>query len=178
MATARRSGVLALCMALAAACADATTSGSGPTILAVGPAQGASGVNPTVSVSVSFSHAMMAGTEAYVALHEASVSGPVVAGASTWSEDRKTLTFLPAAPLKPATTYVLHIAPTMMTAGGQRLDHRGCAALGGQSVTAGMMDGSGMMGGTMGGTMGSGMMGPGWEMTGAWHGMAFTFLTA
>lgn len=174
MPMARRSGVLALCMALAAACADAITSGSGATILAVVPAQGASGVSPTAPVTVTFSHAMMPGTEAYVALHEGSVSGPAVAGASTWSEDRQTLTFLPATPLQPATTYVLHVAPTMTTAAGRRLDHAGCATLGGQSVTSGMMGGSGRMGETMS----SGMMGAGWQAAGASHGMAFSFSTA
>ena len=174
MPMARRSRGVVLFMVLATACADAVTSGRGPTILSVIPAQGASGVSPTAPVTVTFSHAMMPGTETYVALHEGSVSGPAVAGASTWSGDRQTLTFLPATPLQPARTYVLHVAPTMTTAAGRRLDHAGCAALGGQSVTSGMMDGSGMMGGTMG----SGMMGAGWQAAGASHGMAFTFSTA
>lgn len=149
------------------------TTGPAPVVVSVAPASGATGVDPATPVVVVFSHLMMRGMEASVVLHEGSVSGPVVAGTSTWSVDGTTLTFSPGAPLRAATTYVLHLAPTMMSDAGGRLDHGACAGLGGQSVTGDMV-GRGMMGGGM---MGEGMTGDGWAMNGA-YGMTFVFTTA
>ena len=112
--------------------------------------------------------------ERNVVLHEGSITGPAVAGGATWSADRQTLTFVPAAPLRSSTTYVLHLAPTMMAQSGARLDHAGCSALGGTTVTSGMMGHETMGGGMMEGGMG----GSGWDMMNGSWGMSFVFTTA
>ena len=140
-----------------------------PVVLSVSPSNGETGVSTAGPVVVTFSHAMIAGMEMNVVLHEVSVTGPSVAGTATWSTDRTILSFVPAAALKSATTYVLHIAPTLRAASGQVLDHGSCASLGGRSVTSGMM-GGGMPGG--------GMMGGGWQMAEGSYGVIFSFTTA
>lgn len=165
----------------ATACSSSSTGpqGAAPTVLAIAPANGASAVSVTTPVVVNFSQAMMQGMEMYVVLHEGSVTGAAVAGTPTWSADRKTLTFTPATPLKPGSLYVLHLAPTMMAAGGEQVDHSACTALGGQNVTTTMMGGATTGGGIMGGgAMGSGMMGSGWQMANGSYGMIFSFTTA
>ena len=163
--------VILLSLGPLAACATDPVGVNEPraVVLSVSPADGETGVSAAVPVVVTFSHAMMAGMELNVVLHEASVTGPSVAGAATWSTDRKSLSFAPSAALKSATAYVLHIAPTLRTVSGQSLDHGACAALGGRSVTSGMM-GGGMPGG--------GMMGDGWQMAEGSYGVIFSFTTA
>lgn len=167
---------LALCsvLALAACSSSADPTAPAPVIISITPASGASGVSPTAPIAVTFSHPMQAGMEMNVALHEGSVTGAAVTGSATWSTDRRTLTFTPATPLASATTYVLHLAPTLVATTGQRVDHGGCTALGGQRVTSTMM-GNGMMGGS---ATGPGMMGDGWRMADGAHGMIFMFTTA
>ncbi len=140
-----------------------------PVVLSVSPANGETGVSAAGPVVVTFSHSMMAGMQLNVVLHEASVTGSAVAGTATWSTDRRTLSFVPSSPLKSATTYVLHIAPTLRAASGQALDHGSCAALGGRNVTSGMMSG---------GMPGGGMMGEGWQMAEGSYGVIFSFTTA
>lgn len=165
---------LAALAALACSSDSARPSGPTPTVVAVAPAAGTTGVSTTAPVVVTFSQPMMQGMEANVVLHQGAVTGPAVAGTATWSADRTTLTFTPAAPLQSATTYVLHLAPTLTGMNGQRLDHGSCSGIGGQGVTSGMMGSGGMMGGSMG----PGMMGDGWQMVGGSYGMFFTFTTA
>lgn len=166
--------VISLVLAGSACSSDGMrTTGPAPVVVSVAPASGATAVDPTSPVVVVFSHGMMRGTEANVVLHEGSVTGPVVAATSTWSVDGTTLTLAPWTPLRAATTYVFHLAPTMMSDAGGRLDHGACTELGGQSVTSDMV-GRGMMGG---GRMGGGMMGDGWAMNGS-YGMTFVFTTA
>lgn len=148
-----------------------------PTVVSVAPAAGATGVGTTAPIVIGFSHAMLQGMETNVVLHQGTVTGPAVAGTWTWSGDRRTLTFVPSAPLEAATTWVLHLAPTLTSAMGEPLDHGACAGLGGQGVTSGMM-GGGMPGGMMRDSMGPGMMGAGWRMAGGGYGMIFTFTTA
>lgn len=162
----RRSSLTALVViALLPACAGEGmhSTAPGPVVVSISPNSGATGVSPTSSVVVTFSQPMMRNMEASVILHESSITGASVAGSATWSADRQTLTFVPAAPLRSASTYVLHLAPTMMSESGARLDHAGCTRLGGATVTGGMM--------------GGGMMGSGWEMNGS-YGMSFVFTTA
>jgi hypothetical protein len=168
--------LVALSTALIGACShDGTrTMGPAPIVVSVAPASGATGVDPATPVVVVFSQRMMRGMEANVVLHEESVTGPVVSGTATWSVDGTTLTFAPGAPLRAATTYVLHLAPTMMSGAGSQLDHGACTALGGRSITSGSM-GAGMRGGGM---AGGGMMGDGWGMTDGAYGMTFVFTTA
>lgn len=169
-----RTALVALASLASMACANSSgPAEAAPGVLAVVPASGATGVSLTAPVVVTFSHSMMPGMEMNVMLHDGVVTGPVIAGSAAWSTDRRTLTFTPSAALKPGTTYLLHLAPTLVAANGQGIDHGACTSLGGQTVTGTMM-GGGMMGGGM---MGSGMMGSGWEMSSGSYGMIFRFTT-
>lgn len=138
------------------------------TVQSVSPASGAV-VATTTAVTVTFSHAMMPGMESLVVLHEGSITGPVVSSSAAWSPDRRTLTITPAAGVKAATTYVLHLAPGLRSASGNYVDHGSCSGMGGRSVSAGMMMGSRGMGG---------MMGAGWQAADGTYGMIFTFTTS
>lgn len=141
--------------------------GDGPLVQSVVPKAGATNVDASAPIVITFNRAMMSGMELLVALHEGSVTGPQVSGKPAWSADRMQLTFTPDQPLKPATTYVLHMSPNLMDVNGNRVDFGRCAqSVGGQP--AGMMN-----------TMGGGMMGAGWEPgAGTWgYGMTFTFTT-
>lgn len=157
---------------------DGPTAGpDSPAVLAVLPAAGAQSIDPSAPIVITFSRPMMAGMEASVVLHEGTVAGSPVAGTAVWSGDRTMLTFTPGAPLKPRTTYVLHMSPGLLGQNGQAINLRSCTALGGQTVTAGMM-GTSATGGMMNGTWGSGMMGNGWRAGDGTFGMYFTFTTS
>lgn len=136
-------------------------------LLSVSPAGGAAGVSITMPMTMRFSAPMASGMERYVLVHEGSLTGPVVAGRWSWSEDRRTLTFTPDAPLKARTTYYVHMGGAMRAANGAPLDAGSCAGLGARPVTGGMMQGPG-----------GGMMGPGWQGGDGGYGMVFTFTTA
>lgn len=183
--------ILPIAAALLAACSilESTTPlrtlTPGATVVqSVIPSGGATGVDPAAPVTSTFSHPMMAGMEMRVVLHEGSVSGPTVAGASAWSADRTQLTFTPSAPLKGQTTYVLHFSPDLEDATGAAIDWPACAGRVGGSAVSGSSfgaSGSGMMGdGGMGPGMGPGMMGSGWQPgSGTWgYGMVVSFATA
>lgn len=143
-------------------------------VLSVSPNGGATNVATTSPIALTFDHAMMAGMEQYVSLHQDSLTGPEVNGTTSWSSDHTKLTFTPAGSLSPATTYVLHIGGGMMDANDKPISYAQCPAFGGQSVTASMMDGGGMM---AGGGSGS-EMGNGWKGSDGNFGMEFTFTTA
>lgn len=132
----------------------------------VSPANGATSVSVTIPMVMRFSTPMGNGMEAYMAVHEASVTGPLVAGMWSWSTDHRVATFTPNAPLKAHTTYVIHMGGGVQGANGHPVDTASCTALGGRSVT------SGMMGGGM-----SGMMGNGWRRADGTYGMIFSFTT-
>lgn len=140
------------------------------------PRGGATGVDPAAPITIGFNHSMMPGMELLVLLHEGSVTGPAVAGTSTWSADRTLLTFTPSQTLKSNTSYVLHLSPNLKASSGQTINFASCAQLiGGQAVPGGMMNG-----GMMDGNAGQGMMsGPGWQAgSGMWgYGMILTFTT-
>lgn len=177
-----RAGAAGLAMIAAAvtgACSDEAT---GPdfreptALLSVQPAGGTVGVEVGTDVVVRFDHAIAEGMERYASLHEGSVVGPEVPGAWTRSADGATLTFSPAAPLKPATTYVIHLGGGMMDEDGEGVD-LGMHGLdmGGQWATGSMMTGG----------MGSGMTGSATHMGAGWqhpsngsYGMVFAFTTA
>jgi Big-like domain-containing protein len=140
-------------------------------VASVVPAGGSTGVDPTAPIVVSFTGMMRPGMELYAALHEGDVTGPVVRGSWTWSADRTTLTFTPAAPLKSQTRNTLHLGGGMRDAAGHPIDYSRCVSqYGGKWATSEMMGG---------GMMGNGsMMGPGWLAANGTYGMVFTFTTA
>ncbi len=166
--------LLACALPLLGGCASPAAPGSpqATALAAVVPAGGAVGVDPAGSVTVTFTHALMAGMERYAALHEGDVTGPVVAGTWALSADRSKLTFTPASPLKAKTTYTIHLGGGMMDAGGRPVDMDPGRMMGGQYAGGSMMGGGGMMGG------GSGMMGPGWQGANGMYGMIFSVTTA
>lgn len=155
-------------LALAVASCSNSTSPSAVRLLSVTPSASATGVSVMTPVVLTFSQAMMAGMETRVMLHEGSVSGPAADGVATWSANRTVLTFAPRAPLKPHTSYVIHLASQMQGANGAYLDHGSCTAHGGHSVTSEMMGGHHM----------EHMMEDGWRGADGTYGMAFSFTTA
>ncbi len=170
--------LLVVALPLLAGCgASDTPTAPGTTALAaVVPAGGAVGVDPAGGVTVTFSHAVMAGMEQYAALHEGDVTGPVVPGTWALSSDRTKLTFAPATPLKARTKYTIHLGGGMLGADGKPVNMGPGQMMGGQYASGSMMSGGGMGGGMMNG--GSGMMGPGWQGANGMYGMVFSFTTA
>ena len=154
------------------ACNANSTSPVGRTAVAsVVPAGGTTGVSTGASMTVTFSGPMRGGMEMYAALHQGSVTGPVVPGSWMWSADRMQLTFTPTMPLQAHTAYTLHMGGGMLDASGTPVDYQPCVdRMGGAWATPTMM-GGGMMGD-------SGMMGPGWKGSNGMYGMTFTFTTA
>lgn len=140
------------------------------------PAGGATNVVVGDSVVVHFDHAVGPGMEAFAALHEGSVAGPLVPGTWGLSQDRTTMTFVPTSPLKPSTTYVIHLGGAMRDANGNVVDlQMHGAGMGGQWATQSMMSG---MGTGMGGHTGT-HMDAGWRHpTNGSYGMVFVFTTA
>ena len=122
-----------------------------------------------------FTHPLAAGMEAYIALHQGPLSGPVVEGTWSITADRMALRFQPVRPLNPATLYTIHVGAGMVDQSGEHvsLGMHG-PDLGGDWITESMMTAA--MG--MGGPSGS-MMGVGWaHPTNGTFGMTFTFTTA
>ena len=168
-------GTLALA-ACSASTAPAALSTTGVAVSSVTPAGGTTDVDPAAPLTISFDRPMMARMELLVLVHEVSVTGPQVTGASTWSADRMQLTFVPSQTLKPKTNYVLHLSPNLQGSDGTMVNFAAHAeAMGGQAVPSTAMTGGMMSGGT-----GQGMMsGPGWQAgSGMWgFGMILTFTT-
>lgn len=164
--------VVGLVALTATACHDALGPVGDTTVLSVVPAGGATNVDPNGPIVVEFSQVMRMGTDQYAALHEGDVTGPVIPGTWAWSDGYSRLTFTPAAPLKPATQYTIHLGGGMLDANGSMLNYDHCTSQhGGQWATQSMMGGS-MMGGT------TGMMGTGWRHANGTYGMVFPFATA
>ncbi len=153
-----------------------STRADAPAVLSVLPAAGTIGADPTRPIALTFSMPMMTGMEMLVIVHEGTVTGPQVAGTTAWSADRTILTFTPSAQLKAKTAYVLHLSPSLRGANGNTMTMAGGLAIGGKTVTAGMMGtaASGMMNGQ--GV--NGMMGAGWMAADGTFGMIFLFTTA
>lgn len=117
---------------------------------------------------------MMAGMEMLVVLHEASVSGAAVPATATWSTDRTTLTIKPQSAMTRATTYVVHLSPSLKDSAGNMINMAPGTAMGGMSVSGSMMGSSTMMNGQWG----LGMAGAGWQAANGTFGMMYTFTTA
>lgn len=99
------------------------------------PASATTDVDPTKSVTITFSHPIMTGMEMLVVLHEGTVTGPQVAGTSRWSANRTVLTFTPSATLKAKRNFILHLSPSLRSANGQMIDMAACTTIGGQYVS-------------------------------------------
>lgn len=169
-----RTGLLAgLTAALGVAwgCGDsAGVNGDATVVATVSPAGGAVDVDPAGVVEVTFSRPMMAGMEAFAALHEGPVTGPEVDGTWAFLDGGTTMRFTPDAPLAPDTEYTIHLGGGMMDADGDSLNYDSCLeAHGGEWATGGMMSG-GMM-------ADRDMMGSGWRHANGMYGMLFTFRT-
>jgi hypothetical protein len=177
--------VHALALATAVLANAGCSSGADPTapqaddvtaLLSVQPVGGSVDTSVGATVVVTFDHAIAEGMEKYADLHEGTVAGPVVAGAWSRSVDGATLTFTPSVPLKPATTYVIHLGGDMMDENGHVVDlEMHGDMMGGQWATQSMMTGGmGMGSGSMGSHMGTGWQHP----DNGSYGMVFTFTTA
>ena len=157
-------------LALTACSEDPTAPALTARVISVVPTGGATDVDPSAPIVVTFSHPMRSGMEQYAAVHEGDVTGPVVSGSWEWSTDRTVLTFTPVQPLMAQTQYTLHLGGGMRDSGGGFVDYGPCVGqYGGQWATQGMM-GGGMMGGNM--------VGEGWRHPNGTYGMVFTFTTS
>lgn len=151
-----------------------TTDGeANSSLIVLDPQGGATDVDPTAPVVVTFDHAMNPEMAEYAALHEGDVNGPEVEGTWSLSEDSMQLIFTQDQPLKRATEYTIHLGAGMMDAEGHHVDMDAHGPdMGGEWATDGMM-GGGMHGGQ------HNHMGEGWDDPGNdSHGMLFTFTTA
>ena len=142
-------------------------------LVSVAPVGGATGVDPTEPVVVTFDHAIDPAMTEYASLHEGDVNGPEVAGTWSLSEDSTELTFTQDEPLKAGTEYTIHLGGGMMDAEGGHVDMgTNGTHMGGEWATGSMM-GGGMNGGQ------HGHMGGSWDHPeNGSYGMLFTFTTA
>lgn len=164
--------------AAAAACSDTTAAVAAPTeLLSVVPQGGATNVDPTEPVTITFNHPLARQMTEYASLHEGDVTGPVVPGTWALAQDDSVLVCTPDQPLKSVTQYTIHLGGGMMDAQGNDVgfDMYG-SMMGGQWATGGMMGGMG--GGMMGGNGQYPEMGDGWQGSNGMYGMVFTFTTA
>jgi hypothetical protein len=116
-----------------------TTGSPLPNVTSLVPSSRARGVDPSTSVVMRFSHPMGEHTELLVWLHEGTIADPLVSGRWSWSGDRTVMTFTPTSPLRPGTTYTLHLAPALQTVDGKPLDHGRCSRIGGERITDGVV---------------------------------------
>jgi len=81
---------------------------------------------------------------------------------------------MPQAPMKHATTYVVHLSPGLEDTAGHMINMAPGTMMGGWTVSGSMMGGGSMMNGQWG----PGMMGAGWQAADGTFGMMFSFTTA
>jgi len=154
------------------ACSDGGSSPTGSTTLTlVSPAGGATNVNLSSPVVLTFSGPMGQGMENYVDVHAGTTADAIMPMTCTWSADRITLTCSHAAPFAGASPYTIHCGAGMMDANGHVVN---------MDAMVNMMGGTWLMPGMMGG-MHAGqpmnMMGAGWTGSNGSYGMMFTFTT-
>lgn len=148
-----------------------TSTGSGTVLASVAPSGSSVAVPTSTSIVMRFSHAMAAGMEKYMDLHEGDTSGPTVPISCGWSSDRTVLSCQPASPLKSQTRYTIHMGDSMMDSDDRPVGMDPGLTMGGQWLMPGMMGG-------MHAGMPMGMMGQGWLGPNGSYGMTFTFTTA
>ena len=149
--------------------ADPTSPATETVLQSVSPASGATGVDPSVPITIRFSGPMGAGMEHYLDVHQGGISGPIVPMTCTFSADRTTVTCTHDQPLQSGVTYTIHMGLGMMDGRGEPVDAESeGVALGGFPVRGQMMGG-------MHGGQPMGMMGQRWQDADGDLGMAFTF---
>lgn len=151
--------------------ASATSTANGTVLAAVVPAGNSVAVPTSTAIVMRFNHAMAAGMEKYMDLHEGDTSGPTVPLSCSWSPDRTTLSCQPGVPLKAQTRYTIHMGDGMMDADDHPAGMDPGLMMGGQWLMAGMM--GGLHAGSPMSTMGAGWMG-----SNSSYGMVFIFTTA
>lgn len=168
-------GLMMIALTIAACSDDATAPIDTETaLLDVIPPGGATGVDPNAPIVVEFDHPIGFAMEQYAELHEGDINGVVVPGTWVLSQDRTTITFTPDEPLKPATTYLIHLGGGIQDAQHRYLNwERHGFQLGGEWCTGEQM------GPGPGAPMGHQYhQGPGWQHSNGMYGMIFTFTTA
>jgi hypothetical protein len=155
------------------ACNDsAAPAESATSLTTVSPVGGATAVDPTAPIVLTFSAPIAQGMEAYMDVHQGTTAGPVMPMSCAWSADRTVLTCTHAAPFEHGAMYTTHIGGGMMDADDMPIDMNATGhRMGGEWLE------SGMMGGTHAGQPTSGM-GPGWHGSNGSYGMMFTFTTS
>lgn len=156
-----------LILAVAAASCSNPPSPTKTAVASIAPVGGATNVSTSTTITVVFTEMMDVSAEAYMSLHEGSMSGAAVPMSSHWSDDGLTLTMAPVAPLSAGTKYYIHMGGGMTDIRGWPIDYGACPGLGGHSANPETM--SHMMGGEMG---------YGWKGSDGNYGMIFTFTTA
>jgi len=156
------------------ACSDSTAPANpnATTLSAVSPAGGATSVDPSASIVLTFSAPMAAGMENYMDVHQGTTAGAVMAMTCTWSANATTLTCTHAAPFASGGTFTIHVGAGMMDADSMPINMNAMI-----SQMGGVWLQSGMMGGMHAGQPTSGM-GTGWRGANGSYGMMFTFTTS
>mgnify|MGYP001172517638 CR=1 FL=1 len=158
----------------ALSCSDSNAPGTpNPTTLSVvSPTGGATGVDLSAPIVLTFSAPMAQGMEGYLDVHQGTTAEPVMPMSCTWSGGRTTLTCTHAAAFDPATMYTIHVGAGMMDDDDMPIDMDAMV-----NQMGGVWLQSGMMGGMHAGQPTSGM-GTGWHGTNGSYGMMFTFTTS
>jgi hypothetical protein len=153
-----------------AACgSDPVAPGEVAVLSSVAPVGGATNVDINTTISVGFSHAMQAGMEQYMVVHEGDLSGPLVPGTWTWSDGGTICEFTPDGPFGHQMQYMLHVGGGVKDVHGHHVDFTdGVTHMGGHMIHDTMMHGS---------MMGRSMMGEGWMHPDGTYGVGFPFTT-
>jgi Bacterial Ig-like domain len=133
-------------------------------VSAMSPTAGATNVDVGTTVSLTFSHPMGAGMEAYMGLYEGDLSGPRVPGSWMWSPDRARVEFHPDAPLRSQFRYTVHIGGAVQDATGRHLNYELCINRHGAQWAWGQM-------------MGGHQPGAGWKHENGSYGVFYGFET-
>jgi len=172
-----RAAVVAVAVITVSACSDNATAPAADietALLDIVPPGGATNVDPNAPVVVQFDHPIGPGMAEYAEVREGDSDGPLVEGTWVLSTDRTALAFTPTQPLKPLTTYVIHLGGGMLDQHGEHLNfERHGFDYGGEWCTEQQM-GMGPMG-----PMGTQHQhGADWRHPNGTYGMFFTFTTA
>lgn len=168
---ARLAACSALLVAIGCNSSDNAPNQATTTLTLVSPSGGATNVEATAPVRVTFSGPMAQGMENYVDLHQGTAAGPTMPMTCVWSAERTTLACTHATPFAAGSSYTIHVGGGMMDANGHPIDMDAMVtAMGGVWLMPGMMGG-------MHAGQPMNMMGQGWQGANGSYGMMFTFIT-